>query len=59
MITNLYEYYLENTDKLPDEYKEMIDIWGKDEIVKDHIAGMTDRYAINIFKEIFVPKGWK
>lgn len=59
MITHLYEYYLNNTDKLPEEYEEMIDIWGKDEIVKDHIAGMTDRYAINIFTEIFVPKGWK
>ena len=24
--------------------------------VCDYIAGMTDQYAINVFKEIFIPK---
>ncbi|MBR5981308.1 MAG: deoxyguanosinetriphosphate triphosphohydrolase, partial [Firmicutes bacterium] len=32
---------------------------GGNEAVKDYIAGMTDRYAINIFSETFVPSGWK
>ena len=27
--------------------------------VKDYIAGMTDRYAINMYNEKFVPSGWK
>ena len=29
------------------------------EVVKDNIASMTDRYAINLYNEIFVPKAWK
>ncbi|MBO5666781.1 MAG: hypothetical protein J6S45_04980, partial [Firmicutes bacterium] len=30
-----------------------------EEVVKDQIAGMTDRYAVNMFSEIFIPKGWR
>jgi dGTPase len=59
MMEILYDYYLKNTEQLPIEYRDMIDRWGKEEIVKDHIAGMTDRYAINLFKEVFVPSSWK
>ncbi|MDO4744471.1 MAG: deoxyguanosinetriphosphate triphosphohydrolase [Clostridia bacterium] len=27
-------------------------------VVRDYIAGMTDRYAVSLFEEIFVPKAW-
>ena len=27
--------------------------------VADYIAGMTDRYAINLFEDFFIPKLWK
>ena len=26
--------------------------------VKDYVAGMTDRYAISLYSELFVPRGW-
>lgn len=25
----------------------------------DYIAGMSDRFAIDLFEELFVPKAWK
>jgi len=59
IIESLYEYFCNNFNKLPKEYIEMTSQWEKEEIVKDHIAGMTDRYAISIYTEIFVPKIWK
>lgn len=59
MIELLYAYYCNNPDKLPDEWQTMIPEFGVPEVVKDHIASMTDRYAINNYMEIFVPKGWK
>ena len=31
---------------------------GMDRAVCDHIAGMTDHYAVALYKEIFIPKGW-
>ena len=33
-------------------------IYDREDLVKDYIAGMTDRYAIKQFKDIFVPLPW-
>lgn len=59
LIFALYDYYLDNTDKLPKEQQEMMEADGAEEVVKDHIANMTDRYAINVYMANFVPAGWK
>ncbi|HML37532.1 MAG TPA: deoxyguanosinetriphosphate triphosphohydrolase [Bacillota bacterium] len=59
MIFSLYDYYVKNPKALPAETRGMIGEFGIDEVVKDHIAGMTDRYALNIYSELFIPKGWK
>lgn len=59
IIESLYDYYMENPQNLPTEYSMLIDQYGKCEMIKDHIASMTDRYAMNLYKELFVPKGWK
>ncbi len=59
MIFALYDYYKKNSKELPSETRGMIGEFGIDEVVKDHIAGMTDRYAINIYSTLFIPKGWK
>lgn len=59
MIESLYHYFLDNPQELPEELKAMIPEFGMEEMVKDHIAGMTDRYAMNLYTELFVPKGWK
>ena len=49
-----------HTDKLPDEYIYFIKELNQDRelVVCDYIAGMTDLYAIEKFKDIFVPKSW-
>lgn len=59
MIFSLYDYYEQNPNKLPVERREMIEEFGIEEVVKDQIAGMSDRYALNIFMQLFLPKGWK
>jgi dGTPase len=59
LISSLYDHYLEDTDNLPTEYQALIPEFGKAEMVKDQIAGMTDRYAIDTFERLFVPTGWK
>jgi dGTPase len=50
---------LDHPESLPEERQEMIEEYGVAEIVKDHVAGMTDRYALNLYNELFIPKGWK
>ena len=59
LISSLYGYFLDHSDQLPGEYQVILQRDGGNEAVKDYIAGMTDRYAINIFSETFVPSGWK
>ena len=58
LITELYRYYVANTDKLPDTYKRFITEFDErpEQVVCDYIAGMSDQYSISKFQEIFVPK---
>jgi dGTPase len=35
-----------------------LDADGLDTAVKDFVAGMTDRYAVALFEELFVPRSW-
>ncbi|MDF1616265.1 deoxyguanosinetriphosphate triphosphohydrolase [Petrocella sp. FN5] len=61
MLTQLFLYFKEREHLLPYEYLERIDNKQDtlDRVVCDYIAGMTDRYAINTFTELFIPSSWK
>ena len=61
MVKNLYHYYLEHLDKLPEEYLRRMQYNGdgKEQVICDYIAGMTDNYAVKVFQEIFIPESWK
>lgn len=59
IVASLYQYYMEHAAKLPKELLAMRDEYSLAELVKDHVAGMTDRYAINLYEELFVAKGWR
>ncbi len=58
LIRRLYEYYVDHTDLLPDEYKAMIGDETKERVVCDFIAGMTDNYAVKIYTELAIPQMW-
>lgn len=59
IIEPLYEYYLHHIDELPEYLTRQMDQGGaKEQMVCDYIAGMTDHYAVESYKEIFIPKFW-
>lgn len=58
IIRSLYYYYLDHVDELPSEFLSNIETDGYERVVADHIACMTDRYAIDDYKRLFVPKDW-
>jgi len=58
IIEGLYKYYLENTDKMPDEYINIAKAESPERAVTDFIASMTDQYAVASYNKIFVPKFW-
>lgn len=59
IIRRLYEYYSKNPMKLPADFIPQLDFDGMDRIVCDYIAGMTDRYAVYKFSELFIPATWQ
>jgi len=49
VIDSLYDHYYMNPGKLSYDYQSLIGTYGLNEMVKDHIAGMTDRYARDMY----------
>lgn len=58
MVSVMFEYFMKNKDKLPNEYMSQVEKYGLEQIVCDYIAGMTDLYAVKVFEELFVPRMW-
>lgn len=60
LIETLFTYYLTNFDCIPDDLKSLVDKRGdsKEQIVCDYVGAMTDRYAIAMYDELFIPKTW-
>jgi dGTPase len=44
----------------PDEFLDLrvVDEEGLDAATRDFIAGMTDRYAVSLYEQLFIPKPW-
>ena len=59
LMESFYSYYMERPEELPQEYSAIIEADGCREAVKDFIAGMTDRYAVKLYEDLFVPEAWK
>ena len=60
MVEQLYVYYAEHTERLPEEYRYMIEKGGEANwrVVCDYVAGMTDHYAVQKYREIMIPDAW-
>ncbi len=59
MLIKLFEYYVRHFDKLPDVYRKRIGIDSVERCVCDFISGMTDRYAIDVYSDLNIPKVWR
>lgn len=58
MLSCMYDYFYSNKDKLPKMYKELLDSYDLSTVICDYLSGMTDRYAIKIFTQIFIPQSF-
>ena len=59
MIKRLYEHYYTNPQAMPEDFQPQMSFDGLERTVCDYIAGMTDKYAVDKFTEIFTPTGWR
>lgn len=57
LIKLLFDFYKEKPERLPKEFLEGTND-NVEQIIIDYIAGMSDRYAIKIGKDIYIPEPW-
>lgn len=58
IVEALYDYFKLHPELMPlERYEDYLNSEGI-EAVKDYVASMSDRYAVNLYKELFIPKFW-
>ncbi len=60
IIEFLFKYFTQHYKEIPfyDSIKKVVGEYKPEEAACDYISGMTDRYALLIFEEKFIPKAW-
>ena len=58
MLTLLFEFYCKHPDELPEFYRALLEKYELEQVVVDYITGMSDRYAIHVFQNLFIPSSW-
>lgn len=56
MLYALYDYFKRNPGDMPPLYLAISEREGIDRAVCDYISSMTDKYAISVFRQLFVPR---
>ncbi|MBR2216095.1 MAG: deoxyguanosinetriphosphate triphosphohydrolase [Selenomonadaceae bacterium] len=55
VLRELYNYFIADFTKLPPEFIAREKHWGKEQVVVDYVAGLTDSFAVELFSRIFMP----
>ena len=58
MLQRLYDYYIQRPEAMPADFLPQLSFDGMERTVCDYIAGMTDKYAVDKYTELFIPSGW-
>ncbi|MBW6509700.1 MAG: deoxyguanosinetriphosphate triphosphohydrolase [Desulfuromonadales bacterium] len=54
-LTLLFENYMDNPLLLPEKYQRRYELHGRERVICDYIASMTDRYAQDEYKRLYEP----
>jgi len=55
MLTDLFQLYVAHVEQLPPERQKRCETEPVPRVVADYIAGMTDRYAAEEYRKLFIP----
>jgi dGTPase len=59
LLASLFEYFVKHPEKMPKLYVRNLENDSVERCVCDYISGMTDRYAIDLYNELFIPRVWR
>ena len=57
LVHQLYGYFVAHSQELPEELTANTRGESVERLVADYLAAMTDRYAVGVFRRLFVPEG--
>ncbi len=58
MLEMLFDLFMKQPQMMGEDAPRRVETYGLQTAAADYIAGMTDRYAVALFREIYIPKGW-
>ena len=59
LLARLFEHYVAHPEGMPTLYRGNIERDGVERCVCDFLSGMTDRYAIETYNQLYVPRVWR
>ena len=58
ILEELYRYFERRLEELPPMYLSLLAEASIPRVLCDYLSSMTDRYAVEVFKDIYIPKNW-
>ena len=58
LIVRLFEYFVKHPDEMGRSYRILCEDEPVERVVADFISGMTDRHAISVYEQLFIPRIW-
>lgn len=59
IVERLFHYFVQHPAELESELGRTVDPDDGERAAADYIAGMTDRYAIQVYERLFLPRPWR
>lgn len=60
LMETLYQHYLKHIDDLPEEFLNLLSEGEpRERVVCDYVGAMSDRFAIGVYEDIYIPKSWQ
>ncbi len=59
ILLNIWRHYVRSPRLLPEDYQRIAEEDGLERAVTDYVSGMTDKYVIDVYMDLFIPRSWQ
>ena len=59
ILLGIWKYYVERPKALPEDYQRIAEADGLERAVTDYVSGMTDKYVVDVYMDLFIPRSWQ
>ncbi len=59
ILLGIWRHYVRHPEALPEDYRRIAGEDGLERAVTDYVSGMTDKYVIDVYMDLFIPRSWQ